>query len=91
MFVLTLDGDDSGGAYAVKNDQDRYVLYLFQGQDDAARYAMMLEDMGFPEIRLVQIEDSIILKACEMQNYTYTIITLDDLVIPKPDIDYDFI
>ena len=41
MFLLTLRNKKDEGAYAV---QDRYgdkVLFLFEEEDDAERYAMM--------------------------------------------------
>lgn len=49
----------------------------------------MLEDQDFPEMHVIEIEDDLMLKTCEIQNYRYTIITKDDIVIP-PD-HHDFI
>ena len=37
----------------------------FEGEDDAMRYAMMLEDEGSPTMRN-EIEDKIMIKTCEM-------------------------
>ena len=90
MFILTILGKEKEGAYSVINDDGEHILYLFQEEDDATRYAMMLEEDGYPEMHVIEIEDDVIIKMCELNGYQYTIITQDDIVIP-PDIDYDFI
>ena len=90
MFILTINGRETEGAYSVIDDEGEHILYLFQEEDDAVRYAMMLEDEGYPEMHVIEIEDEVMVKTCEMHGYQYTVITPDDIVIP-PDTDYDFI
>jgi hypothetical protein len=90
MFILTIHGRESEGAYSVTNDEGEKILYLFEEEDDATRYAMMLEENDYPEMHVIEIEDDIIIKTCQLHNYQYTIITQNDIVIP-PDIDYDLI
>jgi len=90
MFILTINGRETEGAYSVIDDEGDHVLYLFQQEDDAVRYAMMLEDDGYPEMHVIEIEDEVMIKTCDLHGYQYTIITADDIVIP-PDTDYDFI
>lgn len=90
MFILTIHGREAEGAYSVPDEYGERILYLFEEEDDAVRYAMMLEENGCPEMHIIEIEDEIMLKVCETQDYQYTIITSDDIVIP-PNIDYDFI
>lgn len=90
MFILTINGRETEGAYSVTDDEGDNILYLFQEEDDAVRYAMMLEEEGSPEMHVIEIEDEIMIKTCEMHGYQYTIITPDDIVIP-PNIDHDFI
>ena len=51
---------------------------------------MMLEEEGSPEMHVIEIEDKVMIKTCEMHGYSYTIITPDDIVIP-PDTQHDFI
>jgi hypothetical protein len=41
-------------------------------------------------MHVIEIEDEIMIKTCEMHGYQYTLITPNDIVIP-PDSDYDFI
>tara|TARA_R110000868_G_scaffold43748_3_gene146809 strand:- start:1783 stop:2055 length:273 start_codon:yes stop_codon:yes gene_type:complete len=90
MFILTIQGRETEGAYSVTNDDGDKILYLFQEEDDATRYAMMLEENGYPEMHVIEIEDDVMIKTCEIHGYQYTLITADDIVIP-PDFDYDHI
>jgi hypothetical protein len=90
MFIITINGKEKEGAYSVIDDDGEHILYLFQEEDDATRYAMMLEEDGYPEMHVIEIEDEVMIKTCEMHDYQYTLITSNDIVIP-PDSDYDFI
>ena len=90
MFILTIYGKETQGAYSVTDEEGEQILYLFDEEDDAMRYAMMLEDGGSPEMHVIEIEDEIMIKTCEMHDYKYTIITKNDLVIP-PETTHDFI
>jgi len=90
MFILTINGREKEGAYSVMNEDGEQILYLFQEEDDATRYAMMLEEDDYPEMHVIEIEDEVMIKTCEIHGYNYTIITADDIVIP-PSTNYDFI
>jgi len=90
MFILTINGKETEGAYSVTDDEGDQILYLFEEEDDAIRYAMMLEEDGSPEMHVIEIEDEIMIKTCEIHDYKYTVITPNDIVIP-PDSDHDFI
>ena len=88
MFILTINGKEKEGAYSVTDDEGDQILYLFQEEDDAVRYAMMLEEDGYPEMHIIEIEDEVMLKTCELHGYQYTVITPDDIVIPPTDQDF---
>ena len=90
MWLLTLKEGKDEGAYAVQDQHGHKVLFLFEEEDDAIRYAMMLEDDGSPEMHVIEVEDDLMIKTCEMHDYKYTIITKNDLVIP-PETTHDFI
>ena len=90
MFILTVHGKETEGAYSVMNDEGEQILYLFEEEDDATRFAMMLEEDGSPEMHIIEIEDDIMIKTCDLHGYGYTIITKDDFVIP-PNTEHDFI
>lgn len=84
MHILTINGRESEGAYSVPDDSGQEILYIFEKEDDAIRYAMMLEEEGAPEMHVIEIDDEIMIKTCEMHGYQYTLITPNDFVIPPP-------
>jgi|TARA_Y100000996_G_scaffold356512_1_gene297434 hypothetical protein len=90
MFILTINGRETEGAYSVKDELGEQILYLFAEEDDAIRYAMMLEEDDYPEMHVIEIDDEVMLKTCEMHGYQYSLITKNDIVIP-PDTEHDFI
>ena len=91
MFILTIDGKENEGAYSVQNEEGHQVLYLFEEEDDAIRYAMMLEDDGYPEMHVSEVEDEMMIHLCESHGYEYSIITPNDIVIPPTIQTHDFI
>ena len=82
MFILTLRDKKEQGAYAVQDGSGNHVLFLFEEEDDAERYAMMLEEQDNKEMDLVEVDDALALRMCKMYNYRYSIITPNDIVIP---------
>ena len=90
MFILTIAGKEREGAYSVTDEDGDQILYLFEEEDDAMRFAMQLEEDNYPEMHVMEVEDAIMIKTCEMHGYNYTVITPDDIVIPPP-LSNDFI
>tara|TARA_B000000437_G_C11581711_1_gene279545 strand:+ start:272 stop:553 length:282 start_codon:yes stop_codon:yes gene_type:complete len=84
MYLLTLNSRKNDGAYAVQDSDGDKVLFLFEEEDDAVRYAMMLEDNLEQEknMQVIEVEDDLAIKTCSMYNYKYAVVTPDDLVIP---------
>ena len=39
MYILTIKGNESKGAYSVVDQNNEQVLYIFEQKDDATRYA----------------------------------------------------
>ena len=90
MFLLTVAGKEQNGAYSVTDEDGDQILYLFEQEDDATRFALMLEDKDYPEMSVMEVEDEIMIKTCEVHGYNYTVITPNDIVIP-PDTDHDYV
>ena len=91
MFILTVAGKEREGAYSVEDEEGDQILYLFEQEDDATRFALMLEeDENYPEMHVLEVEDAIMIKTCESHGYNYTVITADDIVIP-PSVGHDII
>ena len=83
MFILTLSGKEQEGAYSVTDKDGEQILYIFEQEDDADRFAMMLEERdSYPELSVVEVDDDLIVKTCEMHVYNYAIITKNVLVVP---------
>ena len=77
MFILTINGRETEGAYSVKDENGEQVLYLFEEEDDAIRYAMMLEEDDYPEMHVIEIEDQVMLQTCELHGYHCLLYTSD--------------
>ena len=90
MFILTVAGKENDGAYSVTDDDGNQILYLFEEEDDDVRYALLLENTDYPEMHVLEVEDEVMIKTCQVHNYNYTVITSDDIVIP-PKVQHDFI
>ena len=90
MYIITIHGKEKEGAYSVTDDDGEQILYLFEEEDDAIRFTMMLEENGSPEMHVIEVEPEVMIKTCEHHDYKYVIITPNDIVIP-PSSDNDFI
>ena len=90
MFIITVHGKETEGAYSVQDDEGQHILYLFEEEDDAMRYAMMLEDNGSPKMHVIEVEDEVMIKTCESHDYNYAVITPNDIVVP-PISNHDYI
>ena len=84
MFLLTLKDKKDDGAYAVEDRYGHKVLFLFEEEDDAQRYAMMLEEQenNQKQMSVIEVDDALAIKTCRTHNYKYAVITQDDIVIP---------
>ena len=87
MYLLTLKHKSDDGAYAVLNRYGEKVLFMFEEEDDATRYALMLEDNEMYEkpMQVVEIDEDLALKTCMVYNYKYAVITPEDIVVPPKD------
>lgn len=90
MYIIAVEGKEKEGAYSVVDDEGDQVLYMFVAEDDAIRYAMQLEELEYPKLKVLEIEDDIMVKTCEIHDHKYSIITPNDVVIP-PDNSHDFV
>ena len=84
MYLLTLRDRKTDGAYAVSDQYGEKVLFLFQDEDDATRYALMLDDNAEHDnpMEVIEVDDDVAIKTCKIHNYKYAVITPDDFVIP---------
>ena len=92
MYIIAIKGKEKEGAYSVIDQDNDQVLYIFQSQDDATRYALQLEDINYPKMKVIEIEDDIMIKTCELHGHKYAIITPDDIIVPPDEgMKHDYI
>jgi len=83
MYLLTLKDSEAEGAYAVADKYGEKVLFLFQKEDDAERYAMQIEDQeDNKQMAVIEVDDNLAIITCRRYNYKYTVITPNDIIIP---------
>ena len=82
MFLLTLKEKAEEGAYAVQDEYGDKVLFLFEREDDAERYAMQLHEQDEAEMTIIEVDGKVAIKTCKVYNYKYAVITPNDIVIP---------
>ena len=82
MYILTIYGKETEGAYSVVDAEGEEILYIFEDDDDAMRYAMQLEEGGYPEMHVLEIDEEMMLKTLELHDHKYAVISKNDIVIP---------
>jgi|TARA_Y100000004_G_C8794760_1_gene360779 hypothetical protein len=88
MYIITIEGRETEGAYSVSDEDGDKILYIFEEEDDATRFALQLEeDCGFPTMKTLEIDDDLMIKTCELHDHRYTVITPNDIVIPTTNYD----
>ncbi len=82
MYILCLDGKEDEGAYAIANNRGDRILLMFEEEDDAVRYAGLLEADDFPPLVAVEVDPDGMMQMCERTGYEYMIVSPDELIIP---------
>ena len=89
MFILVDKSND--GVYALRDQEKKKVVHIFQERDDAERYLVHLEakpeepksgEYKNDNLRIANIDVDIVAANCKQFGYRYTIIEPDQLVIP---------
>ena len=85
MYILTLE-DHPDGVFSVFDEAEDGVIPIWLEEDDAERYLMMMEtDDDYPPMQVVEMEDHVIIGACQERGQKFSIITPDDFLIPPDD------
>ena len=82
MYLLTISDRQDNGAYAVLNRYGEKVLFMFEEEDDADRYAMLLQADEDRSLMVMEIEEGLAIRTCKLYNYRYAVIKSEDIVIP---------
>ena len=87
MYILTL-ADKMEGVFSVVSDDGDKIIPIFESVDDAERYnGMMVLYSTEVKLQVIEIEEEIIVNACEERYQKYAIITKDDFLIPPKDLE----
>lgn len=89
MFIILLDKGEEKGAFSVINEYDEKVLLFFEQEDDAERYRLMLNEMGVDDLTIVEYEEDLLMKTCEVTGLKYCKIRPYDFVVPPGYSSYD--
>ncbi len=69
VFVLLFNvGTDNEGLHTLRISDQNWVL-MFEEEDDAVRYAMLLEAQDFPTPAVESIEQEVVEEFCESAGY----------------------
>ena len=90
MFLLASKNSTPQGAYAVQDQNGESVLFFFEEEDDADRYAMLLQAQEDRSLSVIEIEEGLAIRTCKMYNYRYAVIKPEDIVIPPNKLDDNF-
>ncbi|OLP17746.1 hypothetical protein BST81_15625 [Leptolyngbya sp. 'hensonii'] len=60
----------------------RELVLMFESEDDATRFSLMLEAQDFPPPTVEAVDDSEIIEFCESADYDYELIPDGDLILP---------
>ena len=82
MFLLASKNSSQQGAYAVEDKDGENVLFFFEEEDDADRYAMLLKIEQNRSLSVIEIEEGLAFRTCKLYNYRYAVIKSEDIVIP---------
>ena len=87
MYILTLK-DKADGVFSVLDDHGEQIIPIFECEDDAERYNIHMDLFDeYPEMQVLEIEEEIIVNACEQINQKYAIISIDDLIVPPKNLE----
>lgn len=82
VFVLIFNpGTDNEGIHAEKIGNQNTIL-MFENEDDATRFSLMLEAQDFPAPAVESIEQSEIEEFCQSAGYGCKLVPEGSLVVP---------
>lgn len=82
MYILCIKGKEDEGAYAISNDKSDRILLMFEEEEDAIRYAGLLEAQDFAPLVPRKVDKNDMKKMCERSGYDFLISTSEELIIP---------
>ena len=82
VYILLFNANTSDEGIHTIQSGDRDKVLMFQEEDDATRFAILLEAQDFPEPTVEAIDAEEIKMFCEKANYEWEIIESGKLAVP---------
>ena len=82
VYVLLFNANTNDEGIHTVQEGDRNKILMFQEEDDAVRFAMMLEAQDFPEPTVEAMDSEEIKAFCEKANYAWEIVESGQLALP---------
>lgn len=89
VFVLIFNaGTDNEGIHSIRVAEKNQIL-MFESEDDATRFAMMLEAQDFPTATVEAIDDAEIKEFCDSANFDYQFVPTNGALVIPPENNVD--
>lgn len=89
VFVLLFNaGTENEGIHTIQVG-DRNKILMFESEDDATRFALMLEAQDFPTPTVEAIDPEEIKGFCQTADYDWEIVPENDAIAIPPDINVE--
>jgi hypothetical protein len=89
VFVLIFNaGTENEGIHTVR-EGDRNKILMFESEDDATRFALMLEAQDFPTPAVEPIDAEEIKEFCQSAGYDWEIVTENSGLVVPPEINVE--
>ncbi|WP_017720926.1 DUF3110 domain-containing protein [Kamptonema formosum] len=84
VFVLLFNArTENEGIHTLKDLRtERNKVLMFESEDDATRYALMLEAQDFPTATVEAVEDSEVKEFCSDCDYDWELVATGGLALP---------
>ncbi len=82
VFVLLFNARTENEGIHTVQIGDRHKVLMFESEDDATRYALLLEAQDFPEPTVETIDSEEVVEFCRSADYDWEIIQDGMLAIP---------
>lgn len=83
VYVLLFNArTENEGIHTLRVDGDQDVVLMFEDEDDATRFALMLEAQDFPEATVEAIEQAEVEDFCASAGYHCRLVNEGSLAVP---------
>ena len=82
VYVLLFNARTDNEGIHTLQEGDRNKVLMFEDEDDAMRFALMLEAQDFPPVTVEKMEDQDIIEFCNSADYGYEVIGSGELALP---------